>query len=96
LVARISKTHDFLPVQQTVALGHVMHVARGASYDVHQARVCIRTYVGFHAKVHLLPLFAGVHVRIALVIFVLGGAGRSYQGGINYGAYLEQQALGCQ
>ena len=39
---------------------------------VHQARLGIRSNVGLHAKVHLLAPLARMHLRVALVFFVLG------------------------
>ena len=72
-------------------------VARSPTHDVHQTRACIRPDVGLHAKVPLIALLAGVHVRVACFVFGLGGGGCCNQGGIHDGTCLQKQAsLGQQ
>ena len=43
--------------------------------------------------VPLVALLDLVHLRVTLAVFVLGGAGRCNEGGIDYGAGLEHEAL---
>ena len=47
--------------------------------------------VRLHAKVPLVTLLAGVHLRVAGFVVVLGGAGSRYERGVHHGAGLEQQ-----
>ena len=96
LVARIGKHHRLLAVQQTVALGHIVHVGGGADDAVHQTRVGIDADVGLHAKVPLVALLGLVHLGVALATAILGGTWRGNQGGIDHSAGLEHQALGAQ
>jgi hypothetical protein len=96
LVACITKPVCLLPVQQAVALYNVGHVTRGAYDGMHESRVCIHANMGLHAKVPFVALLARMHLWVAFLVLVLGGAGRCNQGGIHRSACLEQQALGCQ
>jgi len=50
----------------------------------------------FHAKVPRVALLAGVHLGVALLRLVLGGAGRGDQGGVYGGTCSEQQAFVAQ
>ena len=59
---------------------------------MHQARLGVHTYVGFHTKVPLITLFAGVHLGVTLFIFVLGGGGRCNECGVHRGADFQEQA----
>ena len=72
LVARITECNFFLTMQQTVALGHVTHVARGAANRVYQTLLCVSADMRFHAEVHLLALLARMHIGVAFVLLVLG------------------------
>jgi hypothetical protein len=49
-----------------------------------------------HPKVPLVALLALVHLRVTLTRAVLGGTGRSNQGGIDYGACFKHQTLASQ
>ena len=92
LVARICKDDCLLAMQKAVSLGDIVDVGGRADDGVHQSRVCIHANVRLHAKVPLVTLLGLAHLRIALAGAVLGGAGRSNQGGIHYRARLKHQA----
>ena len=63
---------------------------------MHESRVCIHANMCLHAKVPFVALLARMHLWVAFLVLVLGGAGRCNQCGIHRSACLEQQALGCQ
>ena len=96
LITGISKHDGLFAVQQSVSLGHVVDVGRCSDDGVHKARICVDSDMRLHAKVPLVALFDLVHLRITLTCAVFGRAGCRNQGGINYAASLEQQALGGQ
>ena len=59
LMARLSKAIDyFLAMQQSVALGDINYVARGAAHGMSQSRVSVYTNVSLYAKVPLLAVTA--------------------------------------
>ena len=64
-------------MQQITQLIEVMHVGRGGEQAVGQATLGINTNVGLHAKVSLIVFLGLMHLRIALLLFVLGRAGAS-------------------
>ena len=57
---------------------------------MHQARLCVDANVGLHAEIPLVALLAGVHLGVTGFVFVLGGGGRCNQGGVHYGAGLQE------
>lgn len=59
---------------------------------MHQPRIGINANVCLHTEVPLLTLLALVHFRIALARLVLCRWLSGDQGGINNGAFAEQQA----
>ena len=79
-----------------MSLGHVVDVGCCADDGVHQAGICIYADMRFHSEVPLVALLDLVHLGIALVRAVLGRARCSNQGGIDYSAALEQQAVGSE
>ena len=50
---------------------------------MHDSRVRIHANVGFHPKIPLVAFPGLVHLRVALLARVLGGAGRSNDRGID-------------
>jgi hypothetical protein len=92
LVSGITKSHAFLTVQQSAGLGNVMHVGRCTDDGVNQPGNSVHPDVGFHSEVPLIALIGLMHLGITLTRTVLGRARCSNQGGIYYGAGLEQQA----
>jgi hypothetical protein len=52
--------------------------------------------MGFHAEVPLISLLGLMHVRIALALGILGGAGCIDQGGIDNGALFEVSPLAAR
>ena len=65
----------FLTVQQVAHLIEVMLVGVGGHQAVGQAAAGIDTNMGLHAKVPLIAFLGLMHLRIALLLVVLGGAG---------------------
>ena len=61
-----------------------------------QTRVLVHASVVFHAEVPLVALPCLAHLRIPLPIFVLGGAGRRDQGGIDDRALTHRHAPSSQ
>ncbi len=57
-----------------------------------QATLGIDTNVGLHAKVPLIAFLGLMHLRIALLLFVLGRAGSLNDGGIDQGALSHHDA----
>ena len=96
LVTYVAEDNLFLTVQQAVPLGDIVDVGSRSDDGVHQARICIDPNVRFHSKVPLVALLGLVYLGVTSTVFVLGGTGRSNQGGRHYGARLEQQAVGAQ
>jgi hypothetical protein len=64
-------------MKQITQLIEVMLVGRGGDQAVGQATLGIDTNVGLHAKVPLIAFLGLMHLRIALLLFVLGRAGCS-------------------
>ena len=73
-------------MQQVTQLVEVMLVGGGGHQAVGQAAAGIDTNMGLHAKVPLIAFLGLMHLRIALLLFVLGGAGSLNDGGIDQGA----------
>ncbi|CAM4336014.1 hypothetical protein ESCO7518_23310 [Escherichia coli] len=73
-------------MQQITQLIEVMLVGRGGDQAVGQATLGIDTNVGLHAKVPLIAFLGLMHLRIALLLFVLGRAGCLNDGGIHQSA----------
>ena len=96
LVTRVAQYIFFLSGEQLACLGDVMHVCGGADYGMHQAAVCVRASVRFHAKVPLFAFLRLVHFFVPFAVFVLGGAGRGDDGGGHQGAGTRKQPLVCE
>ncbi len=79
-------------MQQITQLIEVMPVGRGGEQAVGQATLGINTNVGLHAKVSLIVFLGLMHLRIALLLFVLGRAGCLNDGGIHQGALSHHDA----
>ncbi len=79
-------------MQQITQLIEVMLVGRGGDQAVGQATLGIDTNVGLHAKVPLIAFLGLMHLRIALLLFVLGRAGCLNDGGIDQGALSHHDA----
>ncbi|VWM52262.1 Uncharacterised protein [Escherichia coli] len=62
-------------MKQITRLIEVMLVGRGGDQAVGQATLGIDTNVGLHAKVPLIAFLGLMHLRIALLLFVLGRVG---------------------
>ncbi len=75
-----------LSMKQITQLIEVMLVGRGGDQAVGQATLGIDTNVGLHAKVPLIAFLGLMHLRIALLLFVLGRAGCLNDGGIHQSA----------
>ncbi|AQZ79547.1 Insertion element IS2A protein [Escherichia coli] len=73
-------------MKQITQLIEVMLVGRGGDQAVGQATLGIDTNVGLHAKVPLIAFLGLMHLRIALLLFVLGRAGCLNDGGIHQSA----------
>ncbi len=73
-------------MKQIPQLIEVMLVGRGGDQAVGQATLGIDTNVGLHAKVPLIAFLGLMHLRIALLLFVLGRAGCLNDGGIHQSA----------
>jgi hypothetical protein len=80
-------------MQQCVALGDVVDIGSSADDGMYQARVSIHADMRLHSKVPLVALLDLMHLRVTLAVFVLGGARRCNQGGINDCAAPKQQAM---
>ena len=63
---------------------------------MHQARLGIHTDVSLHAKLPLIALLAGVHLRVSCLVLILRWGRCGNQGGIDGSAHFEQQAALCQ
>jgi hypothetical protein len=96
LITGIRKHHNFLAMQQVMALRDIVDIGRSPNDGVNQARVSINTDMRLHAEVPLVAFLGLVHLRITLTRAVLGRAGRCNQRGINDRAGLEHQAFGDQ
>ena len=66
-----------------VQLVQVMLIGRGGHQHMDEAALGIRTNMGFHAEVPFIAFLGLMHVRGALLVFVLGGARRFYNRGIH-------------
>ena len=93
LIAGIGKHNGFLAMQQTIAFGDIGRMAGGAAHGMHQPGGGIHADVRLHPEVPLIALFARMHLRVALAVFVLGGTGRGNERRVHRAALPEQQAL---
>ena len=89
LITRIALSIHFLLMQQAVAFEHIVKITQCDPKRVHQNSVNVSANVG-HAKVPLVALWAGVHLRVAGFVVVLTGAGSRNERVADHGAGLEQ------
>ena len=92
LVPGISPDSFLLSVQQPMCLSDITDVATGATHRVHQSGICIHANMGFHPKVPLVALLAGVHLGVASLVSVFDGTRCGNQGGVHCTAFFEHQA----
>jgi hypothetical protein len=71
-------------------------IGRGSGQAMHQPALDINADVHLHPEIVLVALLGRVHLRIALLVLVLGGRGRVQDGGIDHRALLHQQAALAQ
>ena len=92
--------YDFLlDMQQAMALGDIVDVGRFADDRVYQPRFSVHPDIGLHSKVPLIALLGLVHfgitlsVSVSVFVSVFGGGGSGNEGGVDYSATLEHEAL---
>ena len=73
-----------------------MHIGGGDHRAVSQPRLAVHADVQLHAKVPLFAFARLVHLGVARLGCVLGGAGRTNNGRIHDGAGVDLQAPGLQ
>ena len=75
-------------------------VGQGVSFCFPCSALCaclgIHANVSLHAEIPLVAFLAGVHLKVTLFIFVLGGCECGNQGGVYGCARLEQQSASGQ
>ena len=96
LVAGVTEHHRLVAVQQLVGLRHVGHVAGCGHQGMRQARLGIDADMGLHAEEPVLALLRLVHLRIALLVPVLGRRRRRDQGRVDNGPFAHHQAFAGQ
>ncbi len=86
----------FLAVQQIGQRVLVVHVGRRDHRAVRQAGLAVHADVQLHAEVPLLALAGLMHLRVTLLVLVLGGAGRTDDRGVHDRAATDLHPLGLQ
>ena len=74
----------------------VVHVGRRDHRAVAQPRLTVHTDVQLHAEIPLLALAGLVHLGVSGLVCVLGGAGRTDDGGVHDGAGVDLDAARLQ
>src|SRR5690606_23029998 len=72
-VGRITPNRRLLPMQEIRQYPGVVHIGRGRNHRVDKFRAAVDTNMGFHAEVPLVALARLAHLRVALLLLVLGG-----------------------
>jgi hypothetical protein len=96
LVAGLRINHGLLAVQEISGWGEVMHIGSRGLHGVDKASLTIHVDVYLHPEVPLLALTGLVHLRIPLLLLVLGGAWCRDQGGIDDRALFHGHAVGFE
>jgi len=92
-VSRITKDQLFLAMQQVANDDRVVNIGARGHHRVNQLGFRIHANMGFHSEVPLVAFLGLTHIRIALLLLVLGRTGRTDDAGINDGAAVHFQAI---
>ena len=96
LIRRVTPYPGLFAMEKIGQDGGVMNVRRGRHYGMNDLGLAVHADVGLHAEVPLIPLTCLMHVRIALLVLVLGGRRGIDDGGIDNRALGDLDALGFQ
>lgn len=83
-------------VSSPCSLGDVMNVRRGGDQRMGDAAVGVNADVGFHAKVPLVAFLDLMHLGVSLAVFVLTRTRGFDDGGVDDGAFSEQESFDGQ
>ena len=94
-IGRITPYPGFLPMKQVRQHLGIVHVGRGGDHRMNKLCATVHTDVGLHPEVPLIALAGLVHIRVALLLFVLGRTRRIDDTGVNDGpaGYLQPVLL---
>ena len=96
LIRRVTPHPGLFAMEEVGQDRGVMNVRRGRHYGMNDLGLAVDPDMGLHAEVPLIPLTRLMHVRIALLVLVLGGRGGIDDGGIDDRALGDLDALGLQ
>ena len=92
-VRGITPDSSFLAVEQVGQYLRIVDIGRCGDNGVNELSPAVDTDVRLHAEVPLIALAGLTHLRIALLLFVLGGTRRADDAGVNDGAARYLQAV---
>ena len=85
-IGGISPHPGFLTMKQVGQHPGIVHIRRGSDHRMNELGPAVHSNVGLHSEVPLFALAGLVHVRIALLLFVLGRTGCADNARVNDGA----------
>ena len=92
-VRGVTPDSGFLAVEQVGQYLGIMDIGRCGDNGVDELRLAVDTDVRFHSEVPLIALAGLTHLRIALLLLVLGGTRRADDAGVNNGTAGYLQAV---
>ena len=92
-IGRITPDTTLVAVEQIVQNYRIVNIGRGSYYRMNQLGFAVDTNMGLHTEVPLVTFARLVHIRVALLLLVLGGTRCVNNSGVNDGSPVYFQAI---